>query len=303
MKSVKVYHYDAFSQEPNKGNPAGVVLNGEDFSEAEMQEIALRAGFSETAFITKSDIATLGIRYFKPGREMDLCGHATMASVYALKTRGLLEDRTKFTMETKAGVLPIRITETKDETRITMKQATPQFKKFKGDVEALANSLGITPEDIDSELPIVYGSTGNWTLIVPIKELSVFKRMMPNTEAFPSVLAEIPDSSIHPLCLKTYHSDADMHGRHFCSPYSGAVEDAITGTASGVMGAYYATFIDNCFEKPLNLVVEQGQEINKDGRVRVQVSRDEQNLEVEITGSAIYVEEFDLDLGGRNSNG
>ena len=50
MKSVTVYHYDAFSTEPNKGNPAGVVLNGDDLTDKEMQEIAVKVGFNETAF-------------------------------------------------------------------------------------------------------------------------------------------------------------------------------------------------------------------------------------------------------------
>lgn len=45
MKSVKVYHYDAFSTEPNKGNPAGVVLAGDDLTDDQMQKIMLKIGF------------------------------------------------------------------------------------------------------------------------------------------------------------------------------------------------------------------------------------------------------------------
>lgn len=53
MKLVKVYHYDAFSIKPNKGNPAGVVLNGDDLTDEEMQEVARKVGFNETAFSVK----------------------------------------------------------------------------------------------------------------------------------------------------------------------------------------------------------------------------------------------------------
>src|SRR3954470_18688264 len=102
MKSVQVLHYDAFSKEPHKGNPAGVVLNGENLTDEEMQEVALKVGFNETAFPVQSDIADLRIRFFTPGHEMNLCGHGTMAMVYALKTNGLLGDKTDFTIETKA---------------------------------------------------------------------------------------------------------------------------------------------------------------------------------------------------------
>ena len=84
VKSVKVYHYDSFSIDPNKGNPAGVILNGDNLTDEEIQEVALKVGFNETAYPVNSNIADLRIRYFTPGHEMNLCGHATMATVYAL---------------------------------------------------------------------------------------------------------------------------------------------------------------------------------------------------------------------------
>ncbi|WP_299087398.1 PhzF family phenazine biosynthesis isomerase [uncultured Metabacillus sp.] len=291
MKAVKVYHYDAFSNQPNKGNPAGVVFKGEDLTDEEMQEIALKVGFNETSFPVKSAIADFGIRYFTPGHEMNLCGHATMATVFALKMNGLLGDKTDFTIETKAGVLPIKIRST-PKTSITMKQASPQFKEFNGSKEDLANSIGLTIEDLAGEFPILYGSTGTWTLLIPINTLDSFKKMKPNNKLFPTILKEMPNASIHPFCLETYDPNADMHARHFSSPYSGTIEDAVTGTASGVMGAYYATYINSDFEKSLNLVVEQGHEIGKDGRVMVQVLKNNDNYDIEITGNAVYVKEF-----------
>ena len=110
---VTVYHYDAFSTIPNKGNPAGVVVEGDSYSDDEMQAIAKQVGFNETAFALKSERADLRIRYFTPGHEVNLCGHATMATIYALKTKGLLENKRVFTIETKAGILPIEIMEQK----------------------------------------------------------------------------------------------------------------------------------------------------------------------------------------------
>ena len=233
--------------------------------------------------------------YFTPGHEMNLCGHATMATVYALKTKGLLGDKTDITIETKAGILPIKIdSTTENETYITMKQASPQFKDYKGSKEDLANSIGIKKEDIEDELPILYGSTGTWTLFIPVKTLDAFKKMKPNNKLFPSILKEMPKASIHPFCFETYDLDTDMHARHFSSPYSGTKEDPVTGTASGVMGAYYAKYIKGNFEESLNLVVEQGQEIDKDGRILVRVSNNEDNYDIEITGNAVFVKEFDV---------
>lgn len=292
---LKVYHYDAFSNKPNRGNPAGVVLNGDELTDVEMQEIAFKVGFNETAFPVKSNVADFRIRFFSPGHETNLCGHATMATVYALKSKGLLGDKTKLTIETNAGILPIKINTSVDgEIFITMKQASPQFKEFTGSKEDLAKSIGLNGSDLNADLPILYGSTGIWTLLIPIKNLDVFKKMKPNNKKFPEILKEMPKTSVHPFCLETYDSNADMHARHFSSPYSGTIEDAVTGTASGVMGAFYAEYINNNFKEQLNLIVEQGHEIEKDGRVMVQVSKNECKYDIEITGNAVYVKEFDV---------
>ncbi|MDQ0232650.1 PhzF family phenazine biosynthesis protein [Metabacillus malikii] len=298
MKQVKVYHYDAFSSTPNKGNPAGVVLTGDELTEDEMQEIAFKVGFNETAFPVKSDRADFRIRFFTPGHEMNLCGHATMATVYALKSKGLLGDKTDLTIETNAGILPINLDTTdENEIYITMKQAAPQFKEFAGSKEALMHAIGLNASDLHPQLPIVYGSTGTWTLLIPIKQLDAFQKMMPRNKEFPSILTEMPKSSVHPFCLETFDSNTDMHARHFSSPYSGTIEDAVTGTASGVMGAYYATYINNNIGDSLTLVVEQGHEIGKDGRVAVNVSKGNESFEIEITGNAVFVKEMDVLLG------
>ncbi|USG64809.1 PhzF family phenazine biosynthesis protein [Brevibacillus ruminantium] len=297
MKTKKVYHYDAFSTIPNKGNPAGVVLDGEHLSEEEMREIAEKVGFNETSFLLPSDKADLRIRYFTPGHEMNLCGHGTMATLYALRARGLLREKTALTIETKTGILPIRLHSDPDGSfSTTMRQATPQFEPFQGSLQELAQSIGIEESDIDTDLPVMYGSTGIWTLLVPVKSLDACQRMKPQNERFPSILKEMPRASVHPFCLETYDPQAQMHARHFSSPFSGTVEDPVTGTASGVMGAYYAQFVRGGVDSSLRLVVEQGLEIGRDGRVQVHVSRSGDQYEIEITGTAVYVDEFEVSI-------
>lgn len=295
MKSVKVYHYDAFSKVPNKGNPAGVVLNGDELTDEQMQEVAFKVGFNETAFPIKSETADLGIRFFTPGHEMNLCGHATMATVYALNTKGLFGDKTELTIETKAGILPVRLDSAPEkEITITMNQAAPEFVAFHGSKMDLAHSIGIEESDIHDNLPILYGSTGAWTLLIPINNLEAFRKMKPENKDFPAILKEMPKSSVHPICIETYDTDADMHARHFSSPFSGTVEDAVTGTASGVMGAYYADYIREDRKDVMKLVVEQGHELGKDGRVGVQVSKNGESYDIQITGNAVFVKDFEI---------
>src|SRR5699024_11336968 len=85
-----------------------------------------------------------------------------------------------------------------------------------------------------------------------------------NLRSFPtrrsSDLSEKPHVSIHPFCFETYYPDANMHARHFSSPFSGTTEDPVTGTASGIMGAYFVKYIHNNSDHPLNLIVEQRSE-------------------------------------------
>lgn len=280
MKTINVFHYDAFTNKPNKGNPAGIVLEADGLTEEEMQIIAEKVGYNETTFVLSSEVGDIRMRYFTPGFEMDLCGHGTVGTIYALREKGLLEEKSNLTIETKAGILPIQIGVNKNgEPFIKMRQAAPQFKEFTGSKEELAHSIGLEVNDLDVSLPIVYGSTGNWTVIVPIKNLNACERMKPNNAAFPSVLKEIPNASIHPICLETY-------------------EDPVTGTASGVMGAYYAEYLEKDFEHELGLIVEQGQEINKDGRVTVYVTKGIENekLQIDIAGTAVYVKEFEISI-------
>lgn len=166
MKSINVLHYDAFSVQPNKGNPAGVVLNADDLTEEEMQSIARSVGFNETTFILQSEQADIRLRYFTPGHEMNLCGHATMASMYALKTRGLLPEKETVWVETKVGSLPIEYQNAEGRLTMKMKQAHPQFISYEGDVDRLASSIGLKRDDLDLSMPIVYGSNPPLDLVL-----------------------------------------------------------------------------------------------------------------------------------------
>ncbi|MCS1382016.1 PhzF family phenazine biosynthesis isomerase [Lysinibacillus sphaericus] len=296
MQIVTVQHYDAFSTEPNKGNPAGVVVEGSQYSEQEMQEIAKMVGFNETAFALPSNQADIRIRYFTPGHEVDLCGHATMATIYALHTQGFLANKSSITIETKAGILSILLEEKEEKLYITMQHAAPQFVDFNGSKAALAQSIGLNEDELHAELPIVYGSTGLWTLLIPVQHLASFEKMSPQTATFPSILQEMPTASLHPFCLQAFDKSADMHARHFSSPYSGTIQDIVTGTASGVMGAYYAKYIDSEVLYPKTLVVEQGQELDRDGRVHVHVNKVDGELDISITGTAVYVKELKVQI-------
>ena len=287
---MKIYKYEAFTDKAGMGNPAGVVFECDDLTKDEMQKSAEKIGFNETVFLLASKEADIKMRYFTPGHEMNLCGHATIAGVKALFEK---ENKKIKTVETLSGIIDVNMeVQNTGKTFISMKQLPAQFEEFKGDKAKLAEAIGITEKDIDDDLPIMYGSTGIWTLLIPIKKLDIFSKMKPENKRFPEVLTQKPRASVHPFCLETYDKNADMHGRHFSSPFSGTVEDPVTGTASGVMGAYYISFIKSLDEK--NIAVEQGQEIGKSGMIYVKVKKEYGNLNVEIKGEAVYAGEIFL---------
>lgn len=287
-----VVRYDAFTELPGKGNPAGIVFQADDYTQKEMQRIAEKVGYNEVTFIQTADRGDIRFRYFTPGHEMDLCGHATVAACTALRERGLVSGGGVLRVETRAGLLPMTL---RSDGRVTMRQMPAQFIPFGGNRAELAALMGLAADDLHPELPIAYGSTGIWTLLVPIRSLEAFHRMEPHNSRFPEVLTELPRASLHPFCLETLDPSCHMHARHFSSPYSGTVEDPVTGTASGVMGAYWLTHIQPNAQTA-ELTVEQGLEIGKAGKVDVHASRKEAIIEVAISGSAVYVETFDVVL-------
>jgi PhzF family phenazine biosynthesis protein len=291
-KIINVAYYEAFSDIPGRGNPAGVVFEADSLIEEEMQCIAKHVGFNETAFILNSSKADLRLRYFTPGHEMNLCGHGTVASIYGYMERNHVNSSRNIKIETLAGILNVYYDY--EHKEVGMNQAPAEFLPFEGDFERLSASIGLVSEDIDHSLPTVYGSTGIWTLIVPIKRVETFLRMKPNNKEFQEVLTRLPTASVHPICMETYDKTCEMHGRHFSSSRSGTIEDPVTGTASGVMGAYYIEYVKHCDHA--EVMVEQGYEIGKKGLVRVDATRSEDRLHVSISGKAVFIQELEITL-------
>ena len=117
---MKYYIVDAFADKPFGGNPAGVVLLEDDaFPEEElMLNIAAELRYSETAFVRRHSVQEFTVRYFTPKAEVELCGHATIASFYLLHVKGLASGQCL--CHTKAGDLLIQTGE-----KVMMQMAPP----------------------------------------------------------------------------------------------------------------------------------------------------------------------------------
>ncbi|MTD38842.1 PhzF family phenazine biosynthesis isomerase [Erwinia sp. CPCC 100877] len=285
-----VKRVDAFTQTPGQGNPAGVVLNGDEYSEEQMQKIAKAVDFNETVFVCRSETADVRLRYFTPGYQTPLCGHATMGAIFALyEGKGTRE----LTIETGAGNLTVTYQE--EGHNITMRQAPAKFISFNGDKAALCASLGIELTDLHQTLPIEYGNTGSWTLLLPVKEAVVLDKMSAHSDQFPAVLTELTSASIHPFAVIS-QSTGTFTARHFSSPFSGTTEDSVTGTASGVMGAYALNHLYPTTSKK-TIIVTQGKHLQRVGKVSVAARRAVNGRhDISITGTACMNGELNVSI-------
>ena len=105
-----IYQVDAFTSEPFKGNPAGVCILDKEMSDEWMQNIAAEMNLSETAFITGGK-DEYKIRFFTPGSEIPLCGHATLSSAHIMFETGIVKKNDVITFSSKAGILKIRFSD------------------------------------------------------------------------------------------------------------------------------------------------------------------------------------------------
>src|SRR3989344_406373 len=135
---MKIHILKAFTNSLKGGNLAGVVLDGKGISDNKMQSIAKKMGFSETAFIVDSKNRTFHLRYFTPTNEIDVCGHATIASFSLMLQKKLIKTG-NYKAKTKAGILNIEVS----AKRIAMHQNKPKFMGEQNK-KIIANSLNIS---------------------------------------------------------------------------------------------------------------------------------------------------------------
>lgn len=295
---TRVRHYDAFASHPGHGNPVGVVLDADGLDESQMQDIARQAKFNASVFVLGSRVADLRLRFFTDSDEIDLCGQATLAAVTALVDEGYIAAQPvplALRVDTRVGCLPVHIGFAEHgRLDVRMGQTTPRFLAYEGTEQELAECLGIEASDLAPGMPLMYGHTGEWSLLAPLRGLDALRRLQPDYTAFPHVLHELPRASIHAFCLETRLPDMHMHARHFVSPYAGAREDLVTATGCGAMAAYHATFVapERLTLPRTSVRVAHGGDIGKPGCIEAEVSQRDRHMQVTIQGQAVFVEAF-----------
>jgi PhzF family phenazine biosynthesis protein len=294
MSTIKIKQIDAFTTVPFGGNPAGVVTDANNLDDELKQKIACEMNLSETAFVSHSGVADFKVQFFTPNAEVDLCGHATIATFAALYEEGKL-DTTKsiFYQETKAGVLPVEVSSVAGETVFMMTQAVPQFEKISIDKAEVASALGMVADDL-LDTPVMKVSTGIWWLIVGVRKLATLYQSKPNLAAIRELSAKHQFVGIIPFCLDTVNPKFSFHLRAFC-PLVGINEDPICGTGNGCVAAFIAfnQLID--FENEISLMGEEGLEVNRPGSVYIYVGKKQNDiLTIKVGGTARTILEGEM---------
>ena len=196
---MKFYIVDAFTEKKFGGNPAGVIIlpEGADFPSDELcVKTAAELRYSETAFVKQLAEDEFQVRYFTPAAEVDLCGHATIASFKTLYLAGIIKDNTTVMNHTLAGDLnieikdgfvlmdmakPVRIFEIKDEDKLEelyrVMGISYQEQKEKG--------LALTPQAVSTGLP---------DIIMPVATLEDLQAIEPDMKAL-SDLSDIDEEA------------------------------------------------------------------------------------------------------------
>lgn len=284
--NVKVYTLNAFAKTEDGGNPAGVVLDSDLLSSNYMQEAARNVGYSETAFVQKSDKADFKLRFFTPIDEVDLCGHATIAAFYLLASKKKIKHG-RYTQETKAGILDIEVR--KDNT-IFMSQNKPSFFQDVDKAE-IADSLNIPEELISSNMPVQIVSTGLKDIIVPIMTLHDLSRIEPDQEKISMICRKYGVIGYHLFTLET-KSGSSAHCRNF-APLYGIPEESATGTSCGALACY----LFNHGMKQDAYVFEQGYSMNRPSEILASLEiQGNEIMKVKVGGTASNIRQMEISI-------
>jgi PhzF family phenazine biosynthesis protein len=218
---ITIYTVDAFTSTPFSGNPAAVCIL-EAFPEDDrwLQQVAAEMNLSETAFLCAMDNGSYRLRWFTPKAEVDLCGHATLASAQVLWETGAAYGIERLRFHTKSGVLTAKRLDKGIELDFPAEPpapcaAPPQLSKALGNNQPVA----------------IYRNRLDY--IVELATETELRELTPDFRA----LSELPSRGL----LVTSHSDnpnLDFVARCFFSPV-GIDEDPVTGSAYCALAPYW----------------------------------------------------------------
>ncbi len=216
---TRIVQVDAFTAEAFRGNPAGVCLLEEARDPAWMQRVAAEMNLAETAFL-ESRGDGFGLRWFTPEVEVDLCGHATLASAHVLWESGRLSPSESARFHTKSGLLTA---ERRGDWIELDFPATPE--EAADTPPGLVEALGAEP---------LYVGRSRFDYLVELDSEEAVARLRPDFAR----LAAISTRGVI-VTARSARPDFDFVSRFF-APAVGIDEDPVTGSAHCCLGPFWS---------------------------------------------------------------
>lgn len=253
---MRYYIVDAFTSEAFGGNPAGVVLLGKDAefpSDELMRKVAAEFRYSETAFVQQNGPAEFTVRYFTPASEVDLCGHATIATFGVLFHEGIVGDGFSCLNHTLAGDLKVNA-----GSQVMMQMATPRLVDKAVDTDRLYRIMGGAPAARPA-LGVEIISTGLPDIIMPVNTVDELNALRPDMDALAQMSRELDVVGVHAVAL-TADDGFTGHVRNF-GPLYGVPEESATGTANAALTHYLSR--QGIIKSPSDCRFLQGEAMNR----------------------------------------
>lgn len=253
---------DAFAERPFTGNPAAVCVLDRPAPDAWMQALAGEMNLAETAFVTPGGEGALGLRWFTPTVEVDLCGHATLAAAHVLYESGRLGPNDEARFDTRSGRLTVRPAGA-GRYAMDFPATPPEAAELP---EGFVRAFGVEP---------VWAGRSRFDWFAVVDDEAAVRALDP-------AVAAVSALGLRGVIVTARGDDADVVSRFF-APNLGVVEDSVTGSAHCAIGPYWAGVLSTdaltCYQAS-----------RRGGTVSVQVRGDRVVLE----GGAVTVYRADL---------
>lgn len=260
MPRVPIVQVDAFTAVPFGGNPAAVCVTGTPLEDAWMQSVATEMNLSETAFLYPRDDG-FSLRWFTPSVEVDLCGHATVASAHVLWTEGHLPTGTQARFWTRSGLLTADLLPNNgDGDWIEL------------DFPAKESEAAEPPAHLLEALAVqaLYVGRNQFDYLVEVESEEQLRAITPDH----TQLRKLPVRGV----IVTSRSDQYDFVSRFFAPGSGIDEDPVTGSAHTALTPYWAAKLGKTEMRAF-------QASKRGGDLRVRLNGDR----VKIAGQAVTV--------------
>jgi PhzF family phenazine biosynthesis protein len=215
-----VVQVDAFTDRAFGGNPAAVCILAAPREAHWMQSVAMEMNLSETAFLVRRDDGSYDLRWFTPAVEVDLCGHATLASAHVLWEEGRLGRDETARFHTRSGLL----------------LAARRGERIELDFPAKLEESIAPPEGLLAALGLAvarYVGKNKFDYLVEVESEAVVRGLKPDDRA----LAKLPVRGVI-VTSRAAARPYDFVSRFF-APGSGIAEDPVTGSAHCCLAPYW----------------------------------------------------------------